>query len=149
MHLVQWTWSPQTLSLRCASEPHTPCYTAEYHNRFTAPFPGPPRWAGARSELLDFIVQGKINRGRHTDQPDGRHSIRIKQCPPLPTPSYTAEYSHWNNSYPKNYVSRHQGTVDKSWYVPGCWPDETFSDPSVVFSPRSSPCLAQNRQSCS
>ena len=29
-------------------------------------FPGPPRWAGARRELMDFMVQGKINRGRHT-----------------------------------------------------------------------------------
>ena len=29
-------------------------------------FTGPPRWASARRELLDFMVQGKINRGRHT-----------------------------------------------------------------------------------
>jgi len=34
---------------------------------FYGPFPGPPGWASARSELLDFMVQGKINRGRHTD----------------------------------------------------------------------------------
>jgi len=27
-------------------------------------------------------VQAKINRGRHTDHPAGRHSIRTKQCPP-------------------------------------------------------------------
>jgi len=33
--------------------------------RFLRPFPGPPRWAGARRELLDFMVQRKINRGRH------------------------------------------------------------------------------------
>jgi len=38
---------------------HTKC--------FTALFLGPPGWAGARKELLDFMVQGKINRGRHTD----------------------------------------------------------------------------------
>jgi len=44
------------------------------HNRFTAFSPG---W-----ELLDFVVQGKINRGRHTDHLDGRHSIRTNQCPP-------------------------------------------------------------------
>jgi len=44
------------------------------HNHFTALFPGPPRWAGARRELLDFMVQGKINRSRHTDHPSGRHS---------------------------------------------------------------------------
>jgi len=56
-----------------------------YHNRFTALFPGPPGWAGARTELLDFMVQGKINRGRHTDHPAGRHSIRTNQCPPPPS----------------------------------------------------------------
>ena len=39
-------------------------------------FPWPPGWDGARRELLDFMVQGKINRGRHTNHPDGRHSIR-------------------------------------------------------------------------
>ena len=35
-------------------------------NRFTALFPGPPRCAGARREPLDFMVPGKINRGKHT-----------------------------------------------------------------------------------
>jgi len=29
------------------------------------------------------MVQGKINRGRHTDCPAGRHSIRTKECLPL------------------------------------------------------------------
>jgi len=47
---------------------------------FYSPFPGPLGWAGARRELLDFMVQGKINRGRHSDHPDGRHSIWTKQC---------------------------------------------------------------------
>ena len=27
-------------------------------------------------DVMDFMVQGKINRGRHTDNPAGRHSIR-------------------------------------------------------------------------
>ena len=31
-------------------------------------FPGPPAWASARRELLDFMVQGEINRGRNTDR---------------------------------------------------------------------------------
>jgi len=26
--------------------------------------------------IMDFMVQGKINRGRHTNHPAGRHSIR-------------------------------------------------------------------------
>ena len=30
------------------------------HNHFTAIFPGLPAWAGARRNLLDFMVQGKI-----------------------------------------------------------------------------------------
>ena len=51
--------------------------------------PGPPGWAGARRELLDFMVQGKINRGRHTDHPAGRYSIRTNmQCPPPPSPIF-------------------------------------------------------------
>jgi len=56
-----------------------------HHNHFTALFPGPPGWAGARREPLDFMVQGKINGGRHTDRPAGRHFIRFNQC--LPPPS--------------------------------------------------------------
>jgi len=53
------------------------------HNHLTALFPGPPGWAGARTELLDFVVQGKINRGRHTNHPAWHHSIRFLQarCP--------------------------------------------------------------------
>jgi len=51
------------------------------HNRFTALFPGPTGWADARTELLDFMVQGKINRGRYTDHRAGHHSIRTNQCP--------------------------------------------------------------------
>jgi len=34
------------------------------HNRVTAFFVGPPACASARRELLDFMVQGKTNRGR-------------------------------------------------------------------------------------
>jgi len=61
--------------------------TTSHHNRLTALFPGPPGWAGAGRELLDFIVQGKFSRGRHTDHPAGYHSIRTNQCPPPPSPS--------------------------------------------------------------
>jgi len=60
----------------------------QHHNRFTALFPGPPGRAGARRELVDLMVQWKINRGRHTDHPAGRHSIRINQCPPPPSPQF-------------------------------------------------------------
>jgi len=59
-----------------------------HHNRFMALFPGPLRWAGAKRELLDFTVQGKINRGRHTDHLAGRHSIWNNQCPSPPSPIF-------------------------------------------------------------
>ena len=57
-----------------------------HHNCFMAFFPEPPGCAGARRELLDFMVQGKINRGRHSNHPAGRHSIQTNQCPPPPSP---------------------------------------------------------------
>jgi len=57
-----------------------------HHNRFTALSLRPPGWAAARRELLDFMVRRKIYRGRHTDHPAGRHSIRTNQCQPLPSP---------------------------------------------------------------
>jgi len=56
---------------------------------FYSPFSGPPAWPGARRERLDFMVQGKINRGRNTDHRAGRHSIRTNQCPPAPSPIFT------------------------------------------------------------
>jgi len=66
---------------------HAMLTTYYYHIHFTTLFPGPPGWADAR-KLLDFMVQGQINRGRHTDHPAGRHSIRTKQCPPPPSPIF-------------------------------------------------------------
>ena len=55
-------------------------------------FPGPPGWAGARRELLDFMVQGKINRG---DTP----TIRTNQCPPPPSPIF---FTGWMPFLPPN-----------------------------------------------
>ena len=55
---------------------------------FCGPFPGPPWWAGVKRELLNFMVQGKINRGRHTDHPTWRHSIWTNQYPPSPSPNF-------------------------------------------------------------
>jgi len=62
-----------------------------HHNRFTAHFPGPHGWNGARRELMDFMVQGKINRGRHTDHPAGRHSIRTNQSTSPPNSHFLQE----------------------------------------------------------
>jgi len=81
-------------------------FNYHHHNHFAALFPGPPGWAGARRELLDFMVQGEINRGRHTDHPAGRHSIRTNQCPPPPSPHYL---------YRPDVLPAAQPTVSKHW----------------------------------
>jgi len=82
-------------------------YYNNHHNRCTALFPGPPGWAGARRELLDFMGQGEINRGRHTDHPAGCHSIRTNQCPPPPRPP---AYFYGPDALPAV-----QSTVSKHW----------------------------------
>jgi len=55
---------------------------------FYGPFSGNTGWAGARRELLDFMVQEWINSGRYTDHPTRHHSIRTNQCPPPPSPHF-------------------------------------------------------------
>jgi len=69
-------------------------------------FPGPPGWAGARREPRDFMVQGKINRGRHTGYPAGRHSIRTK---------YTAHLHHPPFFYTPDALPAAQPTMSKHW----------------------------------
>jgi len=83
--------------------------TTPHHNRFTALFPGPPGWAGARRKLLDFMVQGKINRGRHTDNPAGRYSIRTNQCPPPSSPMFLQ--ARCRSCRPTNSVKALKATV--------------------------------------
>jgi len=77
-----------------------------HNNRFTTLLLGPPGWAGARTELLDFMVQGKINRDRHTDHLAGHHSIRTNQCPPPPSPPFF---------YRLDALPAAQPTVSKHW----------------------------------
>jgi len=43
--------------------------------------------------LLDFMVQGKINRGRHTDHPAGHHSIQTKSSHALGLNALTVQAS--------------------------------------------------------
>jgi len=52
------------------------------------------------------MVQGQINRGRHTDHPAGRHSIRTNQCPPPPSPIFF---------YGPDALPAAQPTVSKHW----------------------------------
>jgi len=85
---INWLTSKDTACLPLPALWHQYPETTPHHNRFTALFPGPPWWAGARRELLDFMVQGEINfnRGRQTHHPAGHHSIQTNQCPPPPSP---------------------------------------------------------------
>jgi len=69
------------------------CYMQHRHTVLRPFFPGLRGWASARIELLDFIVQGKTNRGRHTDHPAGHYSIRTNQCPPPPSPHLLQAWS--------------------------------------------------------
>ena len=94
------TVSRQHLQLTASHRLTLPTHhTTPHHYRFTALFPGPPRSAGARMELLDFMVQGEINRGRHTDHLAGHHSIRTNQCPPPPFPHI---FTGWMPFLPPN-----------------------------------------------
>jgi len=63
-------------------------YKINHHNRFMALFLGLLGEPVPEEKLLDFMVQGKINRGRHTDHPAGRHSIQTNQCPPPSSPYF-------------------------------------------------------------
>jgi len=87
---LAWTSLNVKVKGQRSRSPGTNFLPIETHtrNHFAALFPGPPGWAGTRRELLDFMVRGKINRGRHTDHPAGRHSIQTNQCSPPPSPSY-------------------------------------------------------------
>jgi len=51
-------------------------------------------------------VQGKINRGRHTDHPAGRHSIQTNQCPPPPSSMFF---------YRQDALPAAQPTVSTHW----------------------------------
>jgi len=68
----------------------TKCWCLEQLNTFSPPQPfyGTTQVSRCRRELLDFMVQGKSNRGRHTDHPARRHSIRTNQCLPPPSPIF-------------------------------------------------------------
>jgi len=103
MFVRQCSASPSVVDLF----PRTSIYriSPPHHNHFMALFPGPAGWGGARRELLDFMVQGKINRGRHTDHPAGHHSIWTKQCLPPPSPIF----------YRPDALPAAQPTVSKHW----------------------------------
>jgi len=59
------------------------------HNCFMALFTVYPGEPVPEEKLLDLNAQREINRGRHTDNPAGHHSIRTNQCPRPPYPQST------------------------------------------------------------
>jgi len=61
------------------------------------PFSGPTRVSRCQKRTLDFMVQEKVNRGRHTNHPARRHSIRTNHCPPPPSPHPTILGSQYSN----------------------------------------------------
>jgi len=73
-----------------SSEPRAAHFRPQHDTTqpFYGPFSGRPGWASARRELLDFMVQGEIKRGRHTEHLAGRRSIRTNQCPHPPSPPF-------------------------------------------------------------
>jgi len=68
-------------------------------------FPGPPRWAGARRELLDFMVQRKINRQTH--RPSGWVPLHLDK--PVPTSTIPPIF------YRPDALPAAQPTVSKHW----------------------------------
>ena len=59
-------------------------------------FPGPPGWAGARRELLDLLVQGKINTGRHW--PSSWAPLHPNQPVPTSIIPHTDLSGYWKSS---------------------------------------------------
>jgi len=73
---------PQNMPL--ATHTHT-------HNHFTALFPGLPGWAPRRKSSSRINgARGDI-RGKHTDNPDGRHSIQTNHWPTSNIPIFTLD----------------------------------------------------------
>jgi len=72
------------LLLKCLLVYHTTTTPQPFYGPIFRDHPGEP----VPEELLDFMVQWKINRCRHTDHPAGRHSIWTNQCPPPPSPIF-------------------------------------------------------------
>jgi len=76
-----------------------------HHNHFYGPFSGTTRVSRCQKRTSDVMVQGKSDRGRHTNHPAGRHSIRTNQCPPPPSPHF----------YRPDALPAAQPTVSKHW----------------------------------
>jgi len=100
---VAWNWRRAVLSAdagllvtsRCTSHRKTHKTLERTQSNdpppqpFYGPFTGTSRLLSqCQKELLDFMVQQKINKGRQTDHPAGHHSIPTNQCLPPPSPIF-------------------------------------------------------------
>jgi len=112
------------------AEKHTRIGKRNHHNRFTTLFPGPPGWAGARRELLDFMVQGRINRGRHTDHLAGCHSAWLT----------SAHLHHSPIFYRPDALPAAQPTVSNHWRQLAHSIKEKMLEFSSTVLPALSPC---------
>jgi len=74
--------------------------------RFTALFPGPPGWASARRELLDFMVQGRLTEADTV-------TIRLGATPSRLTSAHLHHPPHI--FYRPNALPAAQPTVSKRW----------------------------------
>jgi len=136
--VVDWD-RPKNIDLNCNATTSSSriiylMNTQSFYNRFTALFSVPPGWAGARRKLLDFMVQGKINKSRHHSA--GRHSMQTNQRPTPPSPIF----------YRLDALPVAQTTVSKHWR------QLAHSDKMLEFSsmalPAPSPYLMNSTKSC-
>ena len=95
-----------------ATHTHTHAHTHWHtHNRLTALFPGLPGWAGARRNLLDFMVQGKITEADTPTIRLGATSSGLISDPPPSYPNFYAGCPSCRNSPPIIFIlawDRHQ-----------------------------------------
>jgi len=85
-----------------------------------------------------FMVQGKINRGRHTDHSAGRHSIRTNQCPPPPSPT-TSDYEiNFNDRLPGEHDISSSATLSRKRTSGDKWQSVYKPDALPVIEPTAS-----------
>ena len=79
--IVLWhCWMGDRMGMPLCKDPTPPLY---------GPFSGTTWVSQCQKRTSELYGARKINRGRHTDQPAGRHSIWTNQCPPPPSSALT------------------------------------------------------------
>ena len=87
-----------SITVQCLTSPTSSQYHIQHiifsihhhhHNHLRLFFQDHPGEPVPEENFWTMCLQGKINRGRHTNRPAGRHSIRTKQCPPPSSPCFS------------------------------------------------------------